>query len=379
MTFMTAILDTQIENPTILTGEYDIHVSEMMIDPVWDSFLANTPGGHHVQSSLWARVKALNHWKVSRIIARAGEEIVGGAQLLIRPLPLQNSVVYVSKGPIVFEQNIELIRKILQKVISVARKFRVQLLALQPPGNSMKIDVLLSQLGFSPSALELAPVASLLLDLSIPIDQILKNMKRQTRQNIRRGEGAGLTVRMADEKDLDIFYEFHKLTGQRQGFNPYPKEYYLHMWRTFAPQGFIRLLMAEYDGSPISGLLLITFGDTVIAKILGWSGRHPDLRPNDALFWNAIQWSKLQGFHYFDFEGINVNGAKTILAGQSLPSELQHSPDFLKLGYGGQVVLYPAAFEMLPNPLVNWVYKKASPTIEGDSFVSHLVDRLRKN
>jgi lipid II:glycine glycyltransferase (peptidoglycan interpeptide bridge formation enzyme) len=356
----------------------DIQISRALNDPEWDSFLASTSGGHHVQSSMWAQVKAKINWKVSRIVVKEQGQIIGGAQLLIRKLAPLTSVVYLSKGPVLGFSSLPLFERIVRQVIEIAQKNNALLLAVQPPGNRQDVASQLLQMGFESSQLELAPVASIRLDLCPSLDQIVANMKRQTRQNIRRGVRSGLVVRDGIESDLDTFYEFHRATSRRQGFEPYAKEYYAEMWRIFEPHGYIHLFVAEYESKPITGLLVIPFGDTVIAKILGWSGDHPDLRPNDAVFWNAIQWSKLNDYRYFDFEGIDQSGARAILAGEALPAELQHSPDFLKLGYGGQVVLYPPAFEMIRNPLARWVYKKISPTVGGESWGSRIFDILRK-
>lgn len=359
-------------------SRYEFQITESLNDPEWDAFLVNTPGGHHVQSSLWAQIKAGTSWKVTRIVAKKQGQIVGGAQLLIRKMGPLFSIVYLSKGPVVGIPNLSLIDAIIHRAIRVAKMNHALLFAVQPPSNGSEIAKQLPQLGFETSQLELAPIASLLLDLSPSLDQLVADMKRQTRQNIRRGEKDGLIVRDGTEADLDEFYEFHRATSQRQGFDPYAKEYYVQMWHLFEPRRYIKLLIAEYEGKPITGLLLIPFGDTVIAKILGWSGEYPDLRPNDAVFWNAIKWSKSNGYRYFDFEGIDKKGAQAILNGESLPDELRHSPDFFKLGYGGKVILYPQAFEVIWNPVARWAYKKMSPTVGGGSWGSRIMDKLRK-
>lgn len=358
--------------------EMELQVTTDASDPQWDEFLANTPVGHHVQTSLWAQVKSLNHWRPIRIIARAGGRIIGGAQILHRSFTSFAGVAYLTKGPVVVDNNIALTKAIIERATWVCAQRHALLFAVQPANNAYELASYLTQSGFQPSALQLAPVASLILNLTLPLETILGNMKRQTRQNIRRGEQAGITVREGGENDLDAFYEFHAATSKRQGFHPYSKQYYEHMRATFEPRGHFKLFMTEWNREKISSLLVIPFGDTVLAKILGWSGAHPELRPNDCLFWNVIQWSKANGYRYFDFEGIDLDGAKAVLAGQPLPASLQHSPDFFKLGYGGQVAIFPAAFEMIPNPLIHWAYKKASPTVGGNSVASRLMDRLRK-
>jgi len=57
-----------------------IEYSEAPVDEAWDCFLERY-GGHHAQSSLWARAKESLGWSVQRIVVRKGEEIVGGAQI----------------------------------------------------------------------------------------------------------------------------------------------------------------------------------------------------------------------------------------------------------------------------------------------------------
>ncbi len=361
----------------IRAEEYTLQVSSNLEDSEWDSFLKQN-GGHHVQSSMWAQVKSLNHWKPIRIIARAGERIIGGAQILHKSFTIFAGLAYLTKGPVVVGNDIELAQTLLARATQICSQRHVLLFAIQPANDGYALASRLTQCGFEPSALELAPVASLVLDLTPPLETILADMKRQTRQNIRRGEQAGINVREGGANDLDAFYEFHAATSKRQGFPPYTKQYYERMREVFEPRGHFKLFMAEWNREKISSLLVIPFGDMVIAKILGWSGAHPDLRPNDSLFWHVIQWSKANGYRTFDFEGIDVNGAQAMLAGLPLPESLQHSPDFFKLGYGGQVTLFPAAFEMIPNPLIQWAYKKVSPTVGGTSTASRIMDRLRK-
>jgi len=324
-------------------------------------------------------VKAINNWKAIRILITKEEQIIAGAQLLIRSITPLFAVAYLTKGPVLIEEDPSIAKTIIRDVIHISQENHIQLLAIQPANNGAAISSLLLECGFQPSSLELAPAASLVLDLTPTEDEILSQMKRQTRQNIRRSEREGITVRDGNATDMDTFYRLHVATARRQRFPPYSLQYFQRLWDVFEPYDHIGLFLAEYNGVPISALLIIPFGNTVIAKILGWSGEYSQLRPNDAIFWHVIRWSKLHDYRYFDFEGIDPQGAKAILAGNSLPESLQHSPDFLKLGFGGQVVLYPPAYDMVYNSMFRWIYKKASPRVGGRSATSQLMDRLRKH
>lgn len=356
-----------------------INVSSESNDLKWNQFIACAPSGHHVQTSLWGQVKAVLNWKAERImITEPGGCIVAGAQILIRSFTPLFHVAYLTKGPVLLNNDLALAQEMIRHVIEISREHHAQILAIQPSNNGAGILPILSAYGFCPSSLELAPVASIVVDLGPDEHELLSRMKRQTRQNIQRSEREGITVREGNISDLDIFYTLHIASSKRQNFVVYPLKYFQKLWDVFEPHDSIKIFIAEYNHVPVTTLLIIPFGNTVIAKFLGWSGKYAQFRPNDAIFWHAIRWSKLHGYKYFDFDGINVEGAQAILAGQSLPETLKHSPDFLKLGFGGQVILYPPAYETVYNPVFNWLYKKASPQVGGRSIPSQVMDRLRK-
>ncbi len=361
-----------------MSADCEIKISDEIQAPDWDAFVASVPGGHHVQTSLWGQVKALLGWRVARVVVTDRKRIVAGAQLLIRAMPFVGAVAYLTKGPLCASEDVGLAERVIDEVCQVSRASRVWLLAIQPPNNGQAVVSLLHSRGFRPSSLELAPTATILLDLAPDLDDILARMKRQTRQNIRRSEKQGIVVHEGTERDLGTFYDLYVATSRRQGFPVYPEQYYAWMWQVLKPHGYIKLLLAKYEAQVVSALLLVPFGDTVIAKILGWSGLHADRRPNEALFWASIQWAKSHGYRCFDFEGIDPTGARAILRSESLPGSWQHSPDFFKHGFGGQVVLYPEAYDRVSSPVLGWVYRKASPRIGGQSLSSRLMDRLRK-
>ena len=293
-------------------------------------------------------------------------------------MPVIGAVAYLTKGPVCASEDVGLAELVIDEVCRVSRARHVQLLAIQPPNNGQAMVSLLPPRGFHPSSLELAPTATILIDLAPDPDDILAGMKRQTRQNIRRGEREGISVHEGTERDLPAFYTLHTATSQRQNFPPYPEEYFIHMWQVFEPHGYISLLLAKYEAEIVSALLLVPFGNTVIAKILGWSGPTPIAGQTKPCFGAPFNGRSRMAILVFDFEGIDPIGARAVLRGESLPESLHHSPDFLKHGFGGQVVLYPEAYDRVSSPILRWAYRKASPRIGGQSAASKLMDRLRK-
>lgn len=342
---------------------FQVHVSREAEQSDWDAFLASAPGGHHAQTSLWAQAKTRLGWKVARVIASHRGRIAAGAQVLIRSLPLVGAVGYVAKGPVGAEECPELAGLVLREVHRLAQSWRMRYLAVQPHSRGHALARQLPGWGFWPQATVAAqPTATILLDLADDLDTILAGMHASTRYNIRLGLRRGIAVRHGTERDLPTFCRLLEATGQRQGFAPEPEAYIRELYRLLAPRGWLELLVAEYQGEPVSAALLIAFGDTVFYKRGAWSGRCGKHRPNEVMQWEAIRWAKAQGYRYYDFEGIDPAAAQALLRGEAPDLAAQTVTSF-KLGFGGRVALFPEVYAYVYNPILRWACRAALPTV----------------
>ena len=147
--------------------DYVLLVSSDLEDPEWDTFVAETPGGHHAQTSLWEQLKASLGWRTTRIIVRQQRAIIGGAQLLIRTVPLVGSVGYVTKGPLLSGNNEILEDLIMNQIHQVSKVNHIRYLVVQPPNNRQDLSIRMSNWGFKGSLMPFAPApyTTLLIDL----------------------------------------------------------------------------------------------------------------------------------------------------------------------------------------------------------------------
>ena len=356
---------------------YALCTSSAQSEPEWDDFLARTPGGHHVQTSLWAQVKGAQGWRALRIIASRSGQIVGGVQVLLRPFKGLGMVGYAPKGPMVASDDPALASQIIQALRRMAKEQGILYLLVQPPVKGDVVEACLPQEGFHQTGIEIAPTATTRVDLRPDLDSILARMRKKTRYGIRRSTAAGITVRLGSREDLPAFHRLLSATAQRQGFTPFPLSYFIHMWDILHPRGQLQLFLAEYQGEPVSAHVAVTFGDTLLSKQGGWSGEHGKHRPNEALEWGTIQWAKAAGYRYFDMEGIDPAAARAILEGRPLPPALRQTPTSYKLGYGGEVVMFPPAYGYISNSVLRWIYAAAFSGIARSPLMQQALDRLR--
>lgn len=358
--------------------EYRVDTSYAAYDPAWEEFLARLSGAHYTQSALWARIKAPGGWHAVRVVVHDAGRIVAGAQLLIRPLPLVGALGYVPKGPALAERSPRLVALTLAALHRVARAHGVRYLAVQPGRDGQPVAQQLQAQGFQPQPGLGTCTATLLVDLAPEPEAILARMKKRTRLNIRRSERCGVVVREGDAGELDAFYRLLVAAGARKGFPVYARAYYQELWQALAPQGRIRLFLAERAGEVLSAQLAIPFGDTLYSHVSAWSGEQGDAKPNEALEWGAMLWAKRHGYRYYDFEGIDPPTAEALARGEAPPAPPDEAADAMvtryKLGFGGQVTLLPAVYDYVYNPLLRWGYTRGLPALQR----WRLLPRLRK-
>jgi lipid II:glycine glycyltransferase (peptidoglycan interpeptide bridge formation enzyme) len=294
----------------------------------------------------------------------------------MRRLPVGGSVGYIARGPVLTSDEPMLLAAVLGAVHTVAREHGVQYLAVQPPQHSPVLERRLLTDGFRPSAREVSPPATVLLDLSQSMESLLSSMNPKTRYNLRLGQRKGIVVREGGEADLGTFYRLLVITGQRHHFSPYPEHYFARMWQVLNPGGHIKLFVAEYAGQPVSALLAIAFGDTVSYKRGGWSGQYGDRHPNELMQWTAITWAKAKGYHYYDFDGVEHRVARALLNGDA---SARRSVTAFKVGFSDQITLFPRTYDYVYHPLLRWSYRSVYPRIAHWTVVKRVTAALRSS
>ena len=347
-----------------------LEIDQRERNPEWDAWVATAPGGHHLQTSGWANVKALAGWRAIRLLLRSGGDIVGGCQMLVRDLPLSRRIAYVPRGPLVPTGSPALLDELLEAMRTTAAQQRVLLMKVQPPVDRQDMPAQLQERGFVPSELHTAPGASVVVELGDRDDEaLLKGMRSTARRHVRNAIKRGATVRVGGVDDLGVLQELLEATARRQGFDPYPAAYYERLWDAFGTTGQARLMIVEHEGTPMSAGLWIAFGDTVLYKIGAWGGGSVP-GTNELMHYTAMCWARAQGFLFYDFEGIPVDVAKTILDGGPAPT---NGVPFFKLGFGGEPVVFPGTHDIYFGRVLGAAVRRIAPRAERSRKVVHRI------
>lgn len=345
----------------------ELDVSTAGADPAWDAFVASVPGASYLQTSLWSQVKAAAGIRVLRVILRRGDAIVAGCQMLVRRAPIIGAVGYVPLGPVIAPDAPDLTGALLERLEDVARGERVAYVKLQPATWSSGLEAALSDAGYVPSDLAVAPTSTVRIRVAgRSDDDLLKAMRASTRGNLRRGEKSSVRIETVGEADLPVLQEHLEATARRQGFTPYPASYNRRLWETFRGGADARLLVARDGDEALASAMLIGFGETVIHKVGGWSGKPSKVRPNELIHWTAMRWARDAGYAHYDLGGISPDAVRALREqGEAARSDPKNGVAFFKLGLGGEIVEGPGAFD------------RPMPTLRGRA-VAGLAPRLQR-
>lgn len=329
----------------------------------WDAFVEGHPRGHFLQFSGWGALKEAFGWEALRVGLLEDGRLVAGAQVLFRPLPglgrMGLRFAYIPKGPLVAWEDEAQARALLDAVHGVVRARGGLLLRVEPElRDTPEHRAWLQRYGLNPSARWIQPRTTVWVDISPAEEVILARMKQKWRYNIRLAGRKGVVVREGGEEDVERFIALMQITGDRKAFGVHAPEYYRAFWRIFAAQGRAVLLMAEYEGEALAGIMVGQCGPHAY-YLYGASGnRHRNLMPSHLLQWEAMRWAKARGCTGYDLWGVPDEVGKDPDAPIPDPPQGMWGVWRFKRGFGGEIVRYVGAWDRAYYPLVGRIFQR---------------------
>jgi len=183
-----------------------------------------------------------------------------------------------------------------------------------------------------------------LIDLTKSDEELLAEMHKKRRYNIKYAIKKGITVRKVkdDIQDFEIFYSLYNSTGDRQKFFNRSYDYMKNIWEVFRPAGAAEILIAEYEGKPLTAWLLFKYENILYYPYGGSSDEHKNLQHSCLTGWEAIRYGKQEKCITFDLWGAAENPGDT--------SDPYHGFTRFKEKYGGRHITYIDSHDLVINP-----------------------------
>lgn len=195
--------------------------------------------------------------------------------------------------------------------------------------------------------------ANFLLDLTATESELFNTMSNKQRYNTNYAIKKGVTVRKAaGQDDFEIFIRLYKETGDRQGFYFRPRTYLQKAWEVFSSHHACDILIAEYQGKPLSSWMLLVYDGILYYPYGGSTEEMKNLQANCLIGWEAIKYGKEKGCELFDMWGAAVD-----LEDQTDP---YYGFSQFKAKYGGKHILYMDSYDLVLNEPVYKIFNLAN-------------------
>ena len=309
----------------------------------WRKSLKAHPEANFLQSPEWQKVnQQIGH---TPIIEQFGKKSLA---LMIIKNAKRGRYLEIPGGPLLdwndtaeLEQAFTKIRAIASQHNCVFIRFRPQL--ANTPENLAKMQVL----GARIAPFHLHAEHTVMIDLTKDANEILKNMRRQTRYEVRRSIKQDIKVRHDNTEAL--FREFHDVqaeTAARQHFIPPRLSDLLAYREAFGSAAQIYVAEIQIDESsdtpaPIAYGLILHSGEEADYFEAASTSLNRKLPGAYALQWQVIQDLQKQGIKRYNLWGI---------APPNQPHHRYAKVTTFKTGFGGETVEYLPAHDIIISP-----------------------------
>ncbi|MFV0485461.1 MAG: lipid II:glycine glycyltransferase FemX [Candidatus Saccharimonadales bacterium] len=290
-----------------------------------------------LQSSGWGKVYEQVHEKVYYLGLKEKNEILGSAVVILKPAR-RGRYLEIPGGPLIDWENKAHVKKFLEGLRELATREKCVFVRMRPNiADNERNRMIFARSGLKLSPMHLHAEHTVMLDLTKSKDELMAEMRRQTRYEVRRATKLGITVSYeTSEQAFREFYEIQKVTAERQGFITSSEEFILAQREAFGDKA--RIYKAELDGEALAlGLILMQAPEAIYHEAASTDAgrKYPGAY--------ALQWQVMNDAKEMGCERYNLFGT----APPNSPNHRYAGVTTFKAGFGGEAVAYLPAHDLI--------------------------------
>ena len=309
------------------------------------------PEANFLQTSAWGKVYEIDGETVFYRGVKKDDALVASALIILKPAK-RGRYLEIPGGPLLdWDKDKKTLKFFLDEVRKMAIEHKCVFVRMRPNiYDTPEHEKLAQEMGLVRSPMHLHAEHTVMLDLTKTEDELLADMRRQTRYDVRRSAKLGIKVDYDNSKEaFDAFYDIQLKTAERQGFIPSSRKFIQAQREAFGDNA--RIYTASLDGTVLAkGLILLQKPEAIYHEAASTDeGRK--LPGAHALQWQIIKDAKEMGLKRYNLFGI---------APPNSPHHRYAGVTTFKCGFGGEQVTFMPAQD-LP---VKKLHYKAVHTLE---------------
>lgn len=320
----------------------------------WNSFVFNHTSDTFHQSWEWGELYENLGNSVWRL-AIVEKGIIQTTCLAMLVKAKRASFLLVPHGPIFSSTSCQNeLESIVEKLIQIGKNNACSFIRVAPiverTNENREIFI---HCGFRAAPIFVQSELSLVLDITPTMEELLKGMRKTTRQIVKRAKDYNVEYWSSTEKkDFEIFYNLYSQTVHQQKYVGHNRRFIENEFNTFKASGESTLCFVNVHGRPVAGAMIIIQNNTGFYHY-GASVRSDENVPAPHLLqWYIIQDLKNKGCVRYNFWGI---------APEEKPSHPWRGLTVFKKGFGGTEKAYLETQDYILKTTYwfNWLIEKA--------------------
>lgn len=304
-----------------------------------DSYvLKNHKEANFLQTSSWGKTYEDDGKKVFYFGVYNNEKICGSAVVILKPAK-RGRYLEIPGGPILdWDGNVGILESFMEEIKAFAMKYNCVFVRMRPNiPDTPEHRNLAKKLGLVPSPMHLHAEHTVMLDLTKTEEELMTEMRRQTRYEVRRAEKLGIRVNYdTSEEAFNNFYDLQLETAKRQGFIPSSRKLILAQREIFGDKA--RIYTASLDGKKLAqGLILMQKPEAIYHE----AASSVDGRKYPGAY--ALQWQIIKDAKAMGIERYNLFG----IAPPNSPKHRYAGVTTFKTGFGGEQLAYMPAQDLV--------------------------------
>lgn len=301
----------------------------------------------------WGEVQKLSGVTVFRFGYYEKSKLVGIA-LACLVKAKRGNFLHVRHGPVLTQWNARVFKTVISHLKTIAKENACVCIRISPCiENSGKNEAIFKNVGGIPAAIHAMDAEhSWILDLALSEEQLLTNMRKTTRYEIRRAQKLGVSVeKTKDPESLSLFFDLYNRTAKRHGFVEHQN--IKEEFGVFAAVGKAIHIIGRINGKPLASAIILLAGNEAIYH--HGASELSSVPASYLVQWEAIREAKRLAMAQYNFWGIAPTD-DTRHPWQGLTQ--------FKKGFGGttrsmvHAYDFPLSWRYWPFRIVEWMRKQ---------------------
>jgi peptidoglycan pentaglycine glycine transferase (the first glycine) len=322
---------------------FELKYIDYSLQKEWEDLVKENPATGYMQSFFWADFKKLLGWEIFKIGVFEKNKLIGGAIVGKYSHFKNRSFLIIPEGPVLPYENKkaqEMFEMLISEIDKIANLQNGKLsshLSIEP-------ELVVKPAYFDrfiKSKSDNQPLKTLVIDLSLSENDILRQMKPKGRYNVKIGENSGAKILVKNlNEGMVKFIKLYQKYKKKRNYETKDDSYFKALAYAI-PKDCGEIFLVEFEKEILAAAIVIYWGEKATFLFGANSEKHKNIMASYFLQFEIIKRAKNLGLKSYDLYGLSPN--------EKDPKYPWYGFSVFKRKFGGKEIKYIGGYDFVYN------------------------------